>query len=633
MNSINNLKIGTKLSAISIGLVVLVMASLSFYIYFTERSRMLAESDFFMMEQVDDLNNIIEVQIQNSQKNVNSAMDVAWYYFNQQGNILVKVDKIPLQATNQENNSVSNAEIPTWELNGKLLYQSTEIVDNIKKITNAEATIFQRIPGGFVRVATTIANGNGQRATGTYIPESSEVVQTVERGQAYNGRAVVLNDWYLTSYKPIMIDGKVEGMLFVGVNEKDMELLRDIFYGKKYYETGYPFIVNKEGLLTVHRDIENQSIQGSKLFDNMLGFKDKKGMHKYIWPEDASGKPKTLYYAYNDDIQSFICSSTYVSEVLVPVIALRNVLFIGTVLSIIFFVIAIQLFSRRLSSNLNKGVVLAQAIASGDLRQEIHITSNDETGILAGALTQMQSKLKEIVNEVTEQSLEILNAGQQINSSSSQVAQGANEQASSAEEVSSSMEEMVSNIEQNHDNARNTEKIAIAAGKEMDVISSASKESLDSVKKIAEKIDIINQIANQTNILALNAAIEAARAGAHGKGFAVVANEVRKLAEQSKAAAEEIVGLANNSLDVTEKAAELMMKVIPDIKRTVTLIQEIAAASVEQNAGAGQINEAVQQLSLVTQQNASASEELAASADSLNDKATKLSELMEYFKL
>ncbi|NLF44306.1 MAG: hypothetical protein GX587_16560, partial [Bacteroidales bacterium] len=344
MNSFNNLKIGAKLRVISIGLVLLVMASLSFYIYFTQRSRMLAESDIFMMEQVDDLNHIIEAQIQNSQRNVNSAMEAAWYYFNQQGNIIVKVDTISIQTTNQENKSVSDAEIPAWELNGGVLYQNTDIVDNIKKITNAEATIFQRIPGGFVRIATTIANENGQRAIGSYIPASSEVVQTVEKGQTYNGRAMVLNDWYLTSYKPIMIDGNVEGMLFVGVNEKDMEFLREVFYSKKYYETGYPFIVNKEGVVTVHREIENQSIQGTKLLEQMLNFKDKKGMHKYIWPEDASGKPKTLYYIYNEDIQSFLCSSTYESEVLLPAKELRNAFFVGILFNIIVFIIAIQFF-------------------------------------------------------------------------------------------------------------------------------------------------------------------------------------------------------------------------------------------------------------------------------------------------
>lgn len=632
MKSIKDMRIGAKLNAISISLVVIVMASLSFYLYFTESNRMVEESDFFMMEQVEDLNRIINVQLANSQQSLDKAMEAAWYFFSQQGNLNVKAEKTTVQAINQETQSSSQIEVPLWEMNGKIIHQSHDIVDRISSITGAEATVFQKIPGGYLRISTTVKNLQGQRAIGTFIPSNSPVAQAIDRGQNYTGRAFVVKDWYLTSYRPITIDGNVLGMLFVGINEKDMDLLKEIFYAKKYYDTGYPFVVNRDGILTIHRDIENQSIKDTKLFA-FLSSSNNKGQHSYLWPEGAGGQPKTLYFVYNEKIDSYICTSTYRSEVLVPVNNLRNTLIIGTVLSILFFILAFRVFSKQLAGSLNKGVDFAKSIAAGDLRHDLNVTSGDEIGILADALTQMQIKLKEIVNEVTEQSFEILNAGQQISSSSNQVAQGANEQASSAEEVSSSMEEMVSNIEQNHDNARNTEKIAIATGKEMDKIAAASSESLDSVKKIAEKIGIINQIANQTNILALNAAIEAARAGAHGKGFAVVANEVRKLAEQSKAAATEIVNLAQSSYDVTQNASELMLKVIPDIKKIVTLIQEIAAASVEQNAGSGQINEAVQQLSLVTQQNASASEELAASADSLNDKATRLAALMEYFKL
>lgn len=633
MKSIKDMRIGAKLNAISISLVVIVMASLSFYLYFTESNRMVEESDFFMMEQVEDLNRIINVQLASSQQSLDKAMEAAWYYFSQQGNLGVKTEKTTAQAINQETQSSSQIEVPLWEMNGKIIHQNHDLVDRISSITGAEATVFQKIPGGYLRISTTVKNLQGQRAIGTFIPSNSPVAQAIDRGQNYTGRAFVVKDWYLTSYRPIAIDGSIIGSLFVGINEKDMDLLKEIFYAKKYYDTGYPFVVNKDGILTIHRDIENQSIKGTKLFDFMLNTTTSKGQHAYLWPEGTGGQPKTLYYVYNEKIDSYICTSTYRKEVLVPVNNLRNTLIIGTVLSILFFILAFRVFSKQLAGSLNKGVEFAKLIAAGDLRHDLNVTSGDEIGILADALTQMQVKLKEIVNEVTEQSFEILNAGQQISSSSNQVAQGANEQASSAEEVSSSMEEMVSNIEQNHDNARNTEKIAMSTGKEMDKIAAASSESLDSVKKIAEKIGIINQIANQTNILALNAAIEAARAGAHGKGFAVVANEVRKLAEQSKAAATEIVNLAQSSYDVTQNASELMLKVIPDIKKIVTLIQEIAAASVEQNAGSGQINEAVQQLSLVTQQNASASEELAASADSLNDKATRLSSLMEYFKL
>jgi methyl-accepting chemotaxis protein len=192
---------------------------------------------------------------------------------------------------------------------------------------------------------------------------------------------------------------------------------------------------------------------------------------------------------------------------------------------------------------------------------------------------------------------------------------------------------MAANIQQNTDNAQQTEKITLNVSQGVEKVGNASRESLESIRNIADKIGIINDIAFQTNILALNAAVEAARAGEHGKGFAVVAAEVRKLAERSKIAADEIVALASKSVNVTEDASELMGSLIPEIEKTAKLVQEIAAASIEQNSGSDQINNAIQQLNTVTQQNAASSEELATSSEELSSQAEQLKELIGFFRL
>jgi methyl-accepting chemotaxis protein len=275
-------------------------------------------------------------------------------------------------------------------------------------------------------------------------------------------------------------------------------------------------------------------------------------------------------------------------------------------------------------------------ISRGDLTVKADGNLNgrkDEIGQLGAALHVMVEKLRNILTDIMNGAENISSASSGMSSSSQQLSQGANEQASSAEEVSSSMEQMVSNIQQNTENAQQTEKIAVNVSEGIKKVSESAKESLISVRDIASKINIINDIAFQTNILALNAAVEAARAGEHGRGFAVVASEVRKLAERSKLAADEIIALAVKSVNVTESAGKLMGELIPDIEKTAKLVQEITAASLEQNSGAEQINNAIQQLNNVIQQNAAISEEMATSSEELSGQAESLKNTVTYFRL
>jgi len=313
--------------------------------------------------------------------------------------------------------------------------------------------------------------------------------------------------------------------------------------------------------------------------------------------------------------------------------ASSTIMIAGLVFALILGLIFAYVITKAITTPIAKGLAFAEQIASGDLTATIDVDQKDEVGDLANSLKRMIAKLRSIVTDVMTGADNISSASFQMSSTSQQMSQGANEQASSAEEVSSSMEEMAANIQQNTDNAQQTEKIALKAADDVLEGSNAVNQTVDSMKSIAEKITIIGEIARQTNILALNAAVEAARAGEHGKGFAVVAAEVRKLAERSQAAAAEIDQVSKSSVDVADKSGKLLSEIVPNIQKTAKLVQEISAASIEQNSGADQVNSAIQQLNQVTQQNAAASEEMATGSEELASQAEQLMSTITYFKV
>jgi len=280
---------------------------------------------------------------------------------------------------------------------------------------------------------------------------------------------------------------------------------------------------------------------------------------------------------------------------------------------------------------MNKATDLAKEIAGGNLQlQVVQRSANDG---LMQALSAMVTNLTRVVGDVKSAADNVTAGSQELSSTSEQMSQGASEQAASAEEASSSMEQMSSNIRQNADNSLQTEKIAVKSAADANESGLAVAKTVSAMKQIAAKTSIIEEIARQTNLLALNAAIEAARAGEHGKGFAVVASEVRKLAERSQHAAGEIGALSLSSVQVAENAGELLQKLVPDIKRTADLVQEISAACKEQDTGAEQINKAIQQLDQVIQQNAGASEEMASTAEELASQAEQLQGTIAFFKI
>jgi methyl-accepting chemotaxis protein len=304
---------------------------------------------------------------------------------------------------------------------------------------------------------------------------------------------------------------------------------------------------------------------------------------------------------------------------------------LAILISIIISYVMIKFVHKTVGGEPLEIAALTDKVSSGDLTMDTgHL--NKTTGINHSILSMIQ-KLQEMVVGIQTSAIQVADGSQQLNSTSQAMSQGATEQASSVEEISASMEEMTSNIRQNAENAQMTEKIAQKSAANAEEGGHAMNQTIGAMKQIAEKITIIEEIARSTNMLALNASIEAARAGEYGKGFAVVASEVGKLAERSQKEAAEISKLSSESMQVAEQAGQTISSMIPEIKRTAELVQEISASSAEQNTGAQQINQSILQLDQVVQQNASAAEESSSMSEELAGQSEHMQETISFFRL
>ncbi len=307
---------------------------------------------------------------------------------------------------------------------------------------------------------------------------------------------------------------------------------------------------------------------------------------------------------------------------------------LAVILAVCVIFIAL-IISNSIANPLTKMKEMLQDIAEGegDLTKELTVTGEDEVGQVAKWFNVFVGKLRDLIRDIALTAEQVASSSEELSASSQNLANAATEQASNLEETSASIEQLSTSVEQNATHAQKANAVSDESAKESEIGGQAVIETVDAMKKIADQISIVDDIADQTNLLALNAAIEAARAGEMGKGFAVVAVEVRKLAERSQLAAKEISELAKNSVSRAEEAGERIQKVVPAIQNASKLVQEITAACAEQSNGAAQIRSAVEQLDQVTQQNSATSEECASASEELSAQAQSLQNMIGRFKI
>jgi len=537
---------------------------------------------------------------------------------------------------------------PTLKRDKQILNGRTQEVDAFSSSSSGSvATLFVKSGDDFLRIATSLKNEKGDRAVGTLLGKQHPGYPDLIEGKPYLGKARLFGKDYMTSYDPIK-DGKgrVIGIRFIGIDiMTSLEFVKRTVKEIKLGETGYVYILDGSsgdaaGTLLVHPSQEGKNIRDSKDSSGREFIKEildkRSGVLTYPWLNAGEKSPRDKIVAFIEyqPWKWVIAAGAYTDEVFSLAAHVESVLIIATlVLVFLLLIVLIYYLNHFVISPMRILVEDARRLAEGDLSYDIEVKRKDEIGQVLDAMRTTTTRLRQIISEVNVASDALNNAAGQVSATAQSLSQSSSEQAASVEETTASIEEMTASINQNSENATVTDKIAGKAAQQAVDGSQAVRDTMEAMKQIADKIGIVDDIAYQTNLLALNAAIEAARAGDAGKGFAVVAAEVRKLAERAQVAAQEISQVAGSSVSLSEKAGHLLDEMVPSIKKTSDLVQEIAATSHEQRSGVGQINGAMGQLNKATQMNASASEELAATAEEMNGQAAQLQDLMGFFKL
>ncbi|CAK0745629.1 methyl-accepting chemotaxis protein [Gammaproteobacteria bacterium] len=442
---------------------------------------------------------------------------------------------------------------------------------------------------------------------------------------------------------PVIRDGKWIGLIGLQISSDAIDNVMQDRSGMG--KTGETYLVGPDKRMRSDSYLDKQ---GHSLKASFAGTVEKNGVDTEGARSALSGKSESrLITDYNgnlvlssyapikvaSDLNWAILAEVDLAEVEEPIHALtRSILIMGSIIAIVVALIAMAIASS-IANPLRKGVSFAQQVAEGDLTATIDVDQKDEIGQLADALRTMAIKLGNMVGQIRTTANSLSSASLQLSSTAQSLSQSGTQQAASVEETSASLEEMSASITQNSENAAATDGAASKSAKEAVESGKAVAETVEAMRRIAERIGFIEDIAYKTNLLALNAAIEAARAGEHGKGFAVVAAEVRKLAENSQVAAREISSLARSSVAVAEHAGALLAVLVPGIKKTAELVQEISAASREQSGGVAQVNAAMGQVDQAVQENAAAAEELAATAEEVTNQAEQLNQLMTFFRM
>lgn len=520
-----------------------------------------------------------------------------------------------------------------WKVNN-MIVQNSDLARMIARESDgSHFTVFQKTSEGYVRIATTLKNNDGADAVGTIIGFDSPVAQTIETGQKFEGVTEILGKSFMAFYTPIKIDNEIRGMFFTGTEMNVLMGCNKDYSTSNILDHGYSI-----WLSTRH----NQAVAGTG--NGEKGIPDE--IYSKISTErnndirtlffDNDGEKYEIQYVYNDYAKAYLSFVYPENDKYVKLQKTSIILFLTLlgVMGLIVFVlnVFVNKVLKSIGGEPSDVESLVNQMADGNLKIAKNNSSQKTTGILA-ACYQMANNLRGMLERIIEGSDNISNSSSEINRTTQNLSQTSNEQAATADQIVQSINYIQDEISNNAQKRANAVKITEQIKSDVKDIQVTQDNNLKAVRNISEKIDIINDIAFQTNILALNAAVEAARAGEQGKGFAVVASEIRKLAEKCKKSAADIIDGAQNTVQATELAHEKLANILPEVNQCAEIVNQISEAGQNQMMTISLINDNVNQLNTSIQANAAASEELAVSAEELNDQANRFRSSTTAFKI
>lgn len=532
-------------------------------------------------------------------------------------------------ATNQISKAQEKIEVSEFLLGKKSLHKNYNLVDSLQKKIGGTATIFQFLPQKLLRVSTNVKKKSGERAVGTYIPANSPVYKAIANGKEFRGRAFVVDAWYLTYYKPLFdANKKVIGAIYVGrkILSKDLvNTLKAIHISGK----GWVVLFDSSGEILVH---QKEEMVGKNMFELPFGKKLAEARGKvvnYDYPYSKQiymdfFKPWQWHFGFSISEKDLVQKKNRATSIYIT-IASFIILVLGVTIS--FFVIRTVL--KTLGSEPEELANITQKVALGEFN--ISFGNKNKIGIYKSLQT-MTTQLKETLRQVMKASESVSLGSVQLLEASDTLSQSNSEQAAVIESILSFIDVMNQRIDANIHNAQMTQNAALSMVESANESKAAVLEMVTTLQNIRNKVGVIEDIVQQTNMLALNASIEAARAGQEGKGFAVVANEVRSLAEHSQTAAQEITELSASSEEVANRAIEKLNTMNENVMSTANLVKEIVASANEQKQSSDEMKDETSSFEQSIHATAAIAEEQTSMAESLAKESTTLREKISQFK-